>query len=85
MSRSALEDELRGQIRPVDAVVVVGGMYAAHSDWIQFELDFAQELGKRIIGIRPWGAERMPTAVTLAADEVVGWNTDSIVTAIRGR
>jgi len=78
-----LKEELKDQIRPVNAVLVMGGMYVAHSDWIQFEIDFAKLLDKPIIGIRPWNGQRMPDAVTQAANVIVGWNTDSIVQAIR--
>ena len=78
-----LEEELRKQIRPVQVVVILGGMYVAHSKWIQFEIDYAKELGKPILGIRPWGSQRMPKAVQDAADEIVGWNTPAIVRAIR--
>lgn len=83
MSRRDLEEELRQQIRPVQCVVVLAGMYAAHSDWIQFEIDYAKSLGKPILGIVPWGAERTPTSVTLAANKMVGWNTATIVSGIR--
>lgn len=83
LTRSQLEEQLRNQIRPVQTVLIVSGMYVAHSDWIQFEIDFAKSLDKPILGIVPWGAERMPTAVTSAATETVKWNTDSIVSAIR--
>lgn len=58
-------------------------MYVAHSDWIQFEIDYAKLLNKPIVGVQPWGSERMPSAVTYAADTIVGWNTESIVQAIR--
>lgn len=83
MSRRALEEELRQQIRPVQCVVVLAGMYAAHSDWIQFEIDFAKSLNKPILGIIPWGAERTPLSVQLAANKMVGWNAASIVSGIR--
>ena len=83
MTRLQLEEQLRNQIRPAQTVVILGGMYVAHSDWIQFEIDFAKALNKPILGIQPWGAQRMPTSVTLAATEIVGWNTNSIVEAIR--
>jgi hypothetical protein len=83
MSRASLEEQLREQIRPVNTVIVLGGMYVAHSDWIQFEIDYARYLGKPILGIVPWAAERMPTAVTNAASMVVNWNTSSIVAGIR--
>jgi hypothetical protein len=83
MSRKGLEEEIRGQIRPVQCVVVLAGMYAAHSDWIQFEIDFARSLGKPILGIVPFGAERTPLAVSSAATKMVNWNSSSIVAGIR--
>lgn len=78
-----LGEQLKNQIRPVQCVIILGGMYVAHSGWIQYEIDFAKEKGKPILGVIPWGAQRMPTAVTQAATEVVSWNTNSIVSAIR--
>ncbi len=78
-----LAEELRQQIRPVEVVIILGGMYVAYSNWIQFEIDYAQYLNKPILGIKPWGAQRMPQAIQNAANEVVGWNTPTIVNAIR--
>ena len=82
-NNTKLKEELRQQIRPVEVVVILGGMYVAYSDWIQFEIDFAEDLDKPILGIRPWGAVKMPKAVQDAADKIVGWNTSTIVSAIR--
>ena len=79
-----LAEELRQQIRPVEVVIILGGMYVAYSNWIQFEINFAQYLSKPILGVKPWGAQRMPQAVQTAANEVVGWNAPTIVSAIRG-
>ncbi|XHH29763.1 TIR domain-containing protein [Xanthomonas euroxanthea] len=83
MGVRALEEELRGQIRPVQCVIVLAGMYATHSNWIQFEIDFAKSLGKPILGIVPWGAVRTPLSVTLAANKMVNWSSSSIVAGIR--
>lgn len=83
MSVAALEEEIRGQIRPVQCVVVLAGMYVAHSGWIQFEINVAKALGKPILGIIPWGAERTPLSVSAAADKMVSWNSSSIVSGIR--
>lgn len=83
MNNEELAEQLRRQIRPVQCVIILGGMYVAHSAWIQFEIDFAKYLGKPILGVYPWGAERMPTAVSNAANEIVNWNSNSIVSAIR--
>ena len=83
MSQKELMEELREQIRPASCVLALGGVYMSHSDWIQFELDFAVSLNKPIIGIKPWGNTNVSKAVSDVACEVVGWNTDSIISAIR--
>lgn len=82
-SSSELTEEIRQQIRPVEIVIILAGMYVSHSSWIQFEIDYAKCLHKPILGILPWGSERVPVAVNIAADRVVGWNTASIVSSIR--
>lgn len=41
-------------------------------------------MGKTIIAIEPWGAEKTSAKVKNTADKIVKWNTDSIVDAIRG-
>jgi len=82
-TKKDLEEALRRHIRPTHVVVILSGMYVAYRDWIQKEIDIASEMGKPIIGIKPWGRERMPQAVQNAAKEIVGWNTSSVVSAIR--
>jgi hypothetical protein len=80
-----LANLLDAQIRPVQCVLVIAGMYAAHRFWIDKEIAFAQMYNKPIVGLVPWGQERVPLAVQAAAHEMVGWNTDSIVGAVRRR
>lgn len=81
--KKKLKKELDEQIRPVNCVLIISGMYAAYSYWIQQEIEIAQKYNKPIVGIKPWGQERIPSAVQEAANVMVGWNTDSIVNAIR--
>ena len=38
---------------------------------------------KIIIAIEPWGAKKTSSVVKNAADEIVKWNTDSVVNAIK--
>ena len=78
-----LREMLRAQIRPVNCVLIISGMYAAHRKWIQEEITIAQSYPKPIVGIRPWGNKVTPKVVKDAANEMVGWNTSSIVKAIR--
>ena len=78
-----LRQALDRQIRPVNAVLIISGMYVHYRDWIQYEMKVAQYYNKPIIGIRPRGAKRVPVAVQQSAAAMAGWNTQSIVRAIR--
>ena len=83
-TQSELEKGMTKQITPSQVVLIIGGMYAAHSDWIQYEIDEAIRLEKTIIAIKPWGQQRTPLAVTNASIcDPVGWNSTSVVQAIR--
>lgn len=82
MSTLELKIQLTKQISYAQCVVILAGMYASHSYWIQYEIDEAIRMNKPIIALRPWGAERVPTKVILAADKVVGWNGGSVISAI---
>ena len=61
----------------------MAGIYASHSEWMQWELDKALELGIPIVGVAPWGQERVSQIVSSRAKEIVRWNTEPIVNAIK--
>ena len=71
------------QIAPAQAVIILAGMYAAHSGWIDYEIREAQRMNKTIIGVRPWGQERLPVNVQNAAHVLVGWQRASVIQAVR--
>ena len=71
------------RISKADCLLVLAGMYVAHRGWIQSEIEAAKDFLKPIIAVRPRGNERFPDAVMHAANETVGWNTASIIFAIR--
>lgn len=79
-----LKAAIRNQMQHASSVLILAGVYSSYSKWINIEIQLAQEMGKKIIAIEPWGAERTSIVVKNAADETVRWNTDSIVRAIRG-
>ena len=71
---------------PSQVVLILAGVYATYSKWINIEIDLALRgylNSKPIIAIRPWGNERISEPVRQAADRIVGWNTESVVQAIR--
>lgn len=78
-----LRAAIRNQMQHASCILILAGVYATYSKWIKIEIELAQEMGKKIIAVQPWGAERTSAVVKKAADEVVGWNTNSIVRSIR--
>jgi hypothetical protein len=57
------------------------------SEWVNWEIEYAQKMGKRIVGVWAHGANEsnLPKALDSYADAVVGWNSDRIIDAISGR
>lgn len=78
-----LREAIRRQMQPCSCVLILAGVYATYSKWINIEISLAQSMNKPIIAIEPWGSERTSTVVKNAADRIVKWNTNSIVSAIR--
>lgn len=85
-SSSALKDAIRTQMQTCNVVLILAGVYATYSKWINNEIYLAQNgfiSQKKIIAIEPWGAERTSQIVKENADKVVGWQALSIIAAIR--
>tara|TARA_B100000787_G_scaffold57760_1_gene42061 strand:+ start:1314 stop:1715 length:402 start_codon:yes stop_codon:yes gene_type:complete len=80
---SYIKTRLKQKILNSDVVLGIAGIYASHSDWVEWELDTALNNNISIIGVVPRGKERVSTVVSSRAKEVVRWNTESIVIAIR--
>lgn len=79
-----LKEAIRRQMQPASCVLIMAGVYSTYSKWINIEIELARSMNKKIIAIEPWGSERTSIVVKNAADKIVRWNTDSIVSAIRG-
>ena len=80
----ALYEAIMKQMVFCDVVLIMAGKYATYSKWIRRELQIAKkDYDKPVVAIRPWANEQVSSVVSDAADRLVGWNTSSIVTAIR--
>ena len=82
----ALYAAIKKQIAPSGVILILAGVYASYSKWIDKEIQIAKtefQTPKPIIAIEPWGSQRTSVAVKNAADKIVSWNTESIVSAIR--
>jgi hypothetical protein len=74
---------LRSKIRWVHAVVVLAGMEAHYSEWMQSEIQISvAQYNKPLVWVRPRGISQIPKFAGGVADEVVGWSTRSIVRGI---
>ena len=81
-----LYDAIKNKIQLTHVVVIMAGVYASYSKWINKEIEIAQRafaIATPILAVTPWGAERTSTTVNDAADLIVGWNSESIVKGIR--
>lgn len=83
--KNTLKNALNDQIKPASIVIILAGMYAAHSDWIDYEIDTAVSYNKYIIGVKPWGQERIPVRVSNNSNVMVGWNKKSIIDAVSSK
>ena len=78
-----IKSVLKKRIENSNIVLALAGIYASHSDWMQWEIETAKELGIPIVGIIPRGQERISRVVFDNSIVNVRWNTESIVQAIR--
>ena len=82
-SKKELKEKLKDRISKCSCIIVLTGMYVDYSEWIDYEMEVAQAYEKPIIGVKPWGQERIPSKITELADIIVGWNSESVVNAVR--
>ena len=76
---------IRNQMIPCHAIIILAGVYATYSKWINAEIDLARDgfqNPKPIIAVRPYENTNISATVREAADRIVSWNTVSIVNAI---
>lgn len=67
-------------------VVVLISPDTRNHEWVTWEIEYANKMGKRIVGVWTHGAAEcdIPEALEKYADAVVGWNGERIEKAICG-
>ena len=75
------------KMRWASTVVVIIGKETANRRWVNWEIEMAYRLGKRIIGVYERGGTEndVPDAFNKYANALVSWNSTSIMDAIEGR
>lgn len=85
-SDKELSEAIRNHMQSCGIVLVLAGVYANYSKWIDKEMKIAKSAWttpKPILAIEPFGSERTSHTVKDIADKIVKWNTSSIVSAIK--
>jgi hypothetical protein len=78
---------LAPRIRWASTLIVYITPDTMDSEWVNWEIEYAQKMGKRIVGVWAYGANEsnLPKALDSYADAVVGWKSEGIIDAISGR
>src|SRR5260370_30496730 len=83
-----IKSEILGpRIQWAGTMVVLISPDTHESEWVNWEIEYAHKLGKRIVGVWAHGAKDCdtPEKLELYADAVVGWQGDCIMDAITGK
>lgn len=80
---SVIKANITKHLKESDIVLAIAGVYATYSEWMIWEMERTKELGLKVVGVIPWGQERISQEVYKRSIVDVRWNGDSIVAAIR--
>lgn len=91
----ALYNEIKKRIDNVDIVLILAGVYATYSKWINLEIKAAKSPAhhshslldyisvKPILAIEEWGSQKSSQVVKEESHEIVQWNGISIINSIK--
>jgi hypothetical protein len=82
INASNVKDKLKQKILNSNIVLGIAGMNASYSEWMDWELETTNNLDIPIVGVIPWGKERISSTVTKYSKQDVPWNIESIVEVI---
>lgn len=86
VKEATLKRLLRMKISWASVVVVLIGKKTHERPWVNWEIEQANTLNKRIVGVYAQGAKEseIPPALEKYATSISGWNSESIMSAIDG-
>lgn len=86
IEKAVLQRLLRMKISWAGTVVVLIGKETHSRPWVNWEIEQANKLGKKIVGVYERGntEANIPPALEKYASSIVNWNSDSIISAMDG-
>lgn len=87
ISEKVIARLLRMKMSWATSVVVLVGRETHNRPWVDWEINKAHELGKRIVGVYERGGTEnyLPEPFKKYGDALVAWNSDSVMDAIDGK
>lgn len=80
----AIKEELIGQIKDCEAVIVLATQYQRNPDLIRFQMDVADANEIPMIAVRPFGGlAETPKELLERVNEHIEWNSREITDALR--
>lgn len=78
-----LETAIDAKVKGCSCVIILAGVYATYSKWINKEIKIAKKYNKPIIAVEYWGSEKTSSVVKEAADVIVKWQAKSVADSVR--
>ena len=78
-----LREAIDAKIKGCSGVIILAGVYASYSKWINEEIKISGDYDKSIIAVEPWDSDKTSAVVKNAADKVVKWQSKSLADAIK--
>lgn len=78
-----LYEKIDAKVRGCSCVIILAGVYASYSKWINKEIEIAKKYNKPIIAVEPFSSERTSKVVKEAATVIVGWRSSSVANAVK--
>lgn len=87
VSDGTIKRLLRMKMAWASTVIVLVGSQTHSRKWVNWEIETANRLGKRIVGVYARGGTEadLPAAFDRYGDALVNWNSDSLIDALSGR
>ena len=78
-----LAAKIEAKVKGCSCIIILAGVYASYSKWVNKEIEMAKKYNKPIIAVEYWGSERTSRVVKDAATTVVKWNSKSVANAVK--
>ena len=88
VSDNTIKRLLRMKMRWASQIIVIIGKETHQRKWVNWEIDAARKLGKPVIGVYENGLKdkvEIPENLNKYSAAVVGWRSDSVISALEGK